>query len=101
KEKTSPELEIDNAEECQELLIGAGFKNVKTITEDLGFYFTDKNECWNQLANSLALRARLSILDPEEFERFKTEHYKELDPMVTDHGIWIDLPVHFGLGTKA
>ena len=100
KEKTSPGPEIDNPQECRELLTDAGFKNVKTITEELGFYFTDKDECWNQLANSLALRTRLSILEPEEMEQFKTEHYKELDTMVTDHGIWIDLPVHFGIGEK-
>ena len=100
KETTSPGPKIGNAEECRELLTNAGFQNVQTIKEELGLYFTDKDECWNQLANSLALRTRLSVLDPEEYERFRAEHYKELDSMVTHQGIWIDIPVHFGIGEK-
>ena len=100
KATDSPKLILADTEECLELLNNAGFTNNRTITEQLGFYFADKDDCWNQLSNSLAIRQRLAVLNPEELERFKKEHYEELASLVTDKGIWIDLPVNFGIGEK-
>jgi len=95
-----PKLRFTTPEECLELLSNAGYTNNRTITEQLGFYFPDKDDCWNQLSNSLAMKPHLKVLSPEELERFKKEHFEELESLVTDKGIWIDLSVHFGLGEK-
>jgi hypothetical protein len=46
------------------------------------------------------MKPHLGMLTPEELKRFKTEHYEELDSLVTVKGIWIDLTVHFGIGEK-
>ncbi len=70
------------------------------VTEQLGFYVTDKQECWQQLSASLAIKPRLAMLSAKELESFKAEHFADLGSLVTAKGIWIDLPIHFGIGNK-
>ena len=91
---------LSTPKECREILSRAGFENTEVVTEQLGFYFADKQECWQQLSSSLAIRPLLASLNAEEQEKFRTEHFLDLEPLLTDKGIWIDMPIHFGIGNK-
>ena len=98
--ETVPLPALSTPKECREILTRAGFENIEVVTEQLGFYLTDKQECWQQLSSSLAIRPLLTSLNAEEQERFKKEHFLDLEPLLTDKGIWIDMPINFGIGEK-
>jgi len=102
EEKPVPrrKLSMTEPDQCKALLDNAGLIDTKVITEDLGIYFDDKEDCWMQISNELPNRPRIASLSPTKLEAFKNEFLKDIDHLLTDQGIWVSLPVNFCIGEK-
>ena len=102
EEKPSPrrQLRLADPNRCKDLLDKAGLINTRVNTEDFGFYFNDKDECWHHISNEMPSRQRIASLSPTKLEEFKGEFFKDIDSLLTDQGIWISLPVNFCIGEK-
>jgi len=89
----------DTLDKCRELLERAGFKEIVTITEQLGYHLSDTTAYWYEMSSSI-IKPRLNRLSPEDLERFKADHLSKVEFLRTGQGIWIDVPTHFSVATK-
>jgi len=90
---------LDHPNKSRHLLEQAGFENIQTHTEQLGYYLSNVDEWWDIVWNS-GYRAYISQLTPEKVEPFKVEHLAEISALATDKGIWLNVPVIFALARK-
>lgn len=90
----------DTPEKCLALLKNAGFSNTQVTTEQLGFYLHNEEEYWQLVSNTYSTIPRLARLETNKLDRFKAEHLADVKSYWTDQGIWINEPVHFGIGEK-
>lgn len=88
---------IPDAATCERLLRDAGFTQIEVRIEQLGYYLSTVEERWNDIAAGLEGMPLLK-LSAEEREQIKSEHLAELKELVTDKGIWVDVPVIFAFG---
>ncbi|HEY98503.1 MAG TPA: class I SAM-dependent methyltransferase [Dehalococcoidia bacterium] len=92
-------IKTDTPEDCQILLENAGFIDISIATEQLGFYLSDLSDYWKEVSSGAA-RLRLDRLSPADLEKFRAEHLSEVEPLRTDQGIWIDVPVIYSVAKK-
>ncbi len=92
---------LNTIQKCQDLMQQAGFclKDVEIHTEQLGYYLQNVDEWWDIVWHT-GFRHSVSQIVPERLEQFKTEHLAEVGELVTDKGIWLDVPVIFAVGKK-
>ncbi|MBA2750200.1 MAG: class I SAM-dependent methyltransferase [Tatlockia sp.] len=92
---------LNTMQKCQDLMQQAGFclKDVEIHTEQLGYYLQNVDEWWDIVWHT-GFRHSVSQIVPERLEQFKTEHLAEVGELVTDKGIWLDVPVIFAVGKK-
>jgi ubiquinone/menaquinone biosynthesis C-methylase UbiE len=86
-------------DKCRALLKGAGFKDMDITTEELGFYLPDLVAYWQEISQTF-VRLHLIRLSPADYERFKAEHLSEMKSLLTDQGIWLEIPTHFSVAKK-
>jgi arsenite methyltransferase len=86
-------------EKCRELLKDAGFKKIQVTTEQLGDYLKDLQDYWREVSSTI-MRVRLLRFSPAVLEKFKAEHLAEVEPLLTEKGIWIDVPTLFSIAVK-
>jgi SAM-dependent methyltransferase len=97
-----PSLPSDRLAEpttSEALLKDAGFTDVKVQSEQLGYYET-LEERWHEIKVSLE-GIPLAKFTQEEQAQIEQEHLEELEPLLTDRGLWVDVAANFAFGTKA
>ena len=90
---------IAHEQGCRELFQKAGLTDVHVETRNVG-YVLDSAEDWWSIVWNAGLRRMVSRLSPEDQERFKREHLREIEAQRTENGIWLDVGVLYTIGTK-
>jgi len=94
-----PTQRVDTTDKCQAFLREAGFDEIESHAEQLGYYLADAEECW-ELVWYTGARIPLTYLPPPVVERFKADYLAAMAASVTEAGIWIDWPCLFSLARK-
>jgi ubiquinone/menaquinone biosynthesis C-methylase UbiE len=84
---------------CRELFEKAGLRDVRVERKNVG-YFLDSAEEWWDIVWNAGFRRMAGQLQPQDQERFKQEHLREVAALQTKDGIWLDVGVLFAVGTK-
>lgn len=88
---------LSTPEECKSLFEKTGLAEVCIDTKDIGYYLTDAGQWWDIVWNA-GLRRFVSSLSPENLEKFKREHLKDIEGLSTDKGIWLEVKVLYAVG---
>lgn len=91
---------LSTPEECKSLFEKTGLAEVRIDTRDIGYYLTDAGQWWDIVWNA-GLRRFVSSLSPEDLEKFRAEHLKEVEGLSNDKGIWLEVTVLYAQGTKS
>jgi ubiquinone/menaquinone biosynthesis C-methylase UbiE len=94
-----PPQRVDSTEKCEALLRGAGFEQIESHAEQLGYYLPDAEQCW-EIVWYTGARMPLTYLPPPVVERFKADYLAAVAASATEQGIWIDWPSLFSLARK-
>ena len=94
-----PTQRVDSTDKCAAFLRAAGFGEVESHAEQLGYYLASAEECWEVVWYTGA-RIPLTYLPPPVVERFKADYLAAVAASVTEAGIWIDWPCLFSLARK-
>jgi SAM-dependent methyltransferase len=94
-----PTQRVDSADKCAALLRGAGFDQVESHAEQLGYYLPDAEQCW-EIVWYTGARIPLTFLPPPVVERFQADYLAAVGASATQHGIWVDWPGLFSLARK-
>lgn len=89
---------LETIEQCVNCLAAAGFSDIKTATEELGYYYPNLDAYWEEDVISSMRRIPLDKLDPVTAERVRVEHFEEMKTFTRDHGIWRPVPTLFAVG---
>jgi ubiquinone/menaquinone biosynthesis C-methylase UbiE len=92
-------IRLAEPERCRELLFQAGLKGIEVTTEQVGYHLKDESQWWDVLWNS-GMRGRLEKIPPAERGDFMIQHLPEVQPLMTEKGLWLDVETHFAAGTK-
>ena len=84
---------------CQVLFHDAGLGNIRVERKDLGYYLKDAAGWWDVVWNA-GFRSQVGQLSPEDLERFRDEHMKEINALRTDEGIWLNVNVLYTAGIR-
>lgn len=92
---------LEDPAQCRTLLYKAGFEDIAVHTEPLGYYLPEVEAYWEDtVAWNGSRLGRLSQIPPEQREQFRAEHLAEVRTLVTDRGLWVDVPCHIAMGRK-
>jgi arsenite methyltransferase len=94
-----PGERTDTPDSCGDLLKRAGFEEIETCVEQLGYFVQDANAWWREVSSTPS-KLRLNRLSQAELEKFKAEHLSEVESLRVDQGIRIEVPVIFSIATK-
>jgi SAM-dependent methyltransferase len=94
-----PTERVDTTDKCEAFLRGAGFDEIESHGEQLGYYLANAEECW-ELVWYTGARIPLTFLPPPVVERFKADYLAATAASATEAGIWIDWPCLFSLARK-
>ncbi len=86
-------------DDCEALMRDAGFNEIETHTEQMGYHLQSAEEWWEIVWHS-GYRIPVSKLAPSDQDRFRQEHLAEIEALSTDKGIWLDVETNFVLGHK-
>jgi hypothetical protein len=64
-------------------------------------YFLPDPEAWWQVIWNAGFRRMLAGLSPEALARCREEHLREVAPLRTSDGLWLDVEVLFSSGRRA
>ena len=92
-----PTHRIPDTATCEQLLRDAGFTQIDVRVEQLGYYLPTIDDRWKDIAAGLE-GMPLFKLPEEQREQIKAEHLAELKGLMTDKGIWMDVPAIFAFG---
>lgn len=98
--RTPNEGYLETVEQCANQLTEAGFGNVQTVSEELGYYYPNLDTYWEEDVMSSMRRIPLDKLDPATAERVRVEHLKEMEIFARDQGIWRPVPTLFAIGLR-
>lgn len=90
---------LDTIEECVRHLTDAGFGNIQTVTEELGYYHADFAAYWEEVMSGIT-RIPLEKLDSATADRVRREQLEQMKAFVGDQGIWRPVPTIFSVGLK-
>jgi ubiquinone/menaquinone biosynthesis C-methylase UbiE len=90
---------VSNEEGCRQLFEKAGLTDIRVETKNVGYYLDGPHEWWSIVWNA-GFRRLLGQLSPQDQERFKREHLREVESLRTDKGIWLDVGVLYTTGTR-
>jgi len=86
-------------ERCREILWETGFSDVDVRCEQYGRYLESAAEWWD-VGRNMGFGSLVAQLSPDRLQQFRTEHLAEIEPLLTDQGLWLNLPVIFATGAK-
>jgi len=95
-----PPQRVDTTAKCEALLRGAGFDEIESHTEQLGYYLPDAEQCW-EIVWYTGARLPLTYLPPPVVERFKADYLAAVAASATEHGVWVDWPGLFSLARQS
>jgi hydroxyacylglutathione hydrolase len=84
---------------CRRLFEAAGLTDVRVETRNAGYYLESAEEWWSIVWNA-GLRRMVTQLSPDNLERFRREHLREVEAQRTGKGIWLDVGVLYTVGRK-
>ena len=90
---------LSDAGRCHALLETAGFMDVTVHTEQLGYYYRNVQEYWEETRHGNA-RVVLATLTPDQLTRLHHDLVTEVAGLATDAGIWRSLQVNFCMGVN-
>jgi ubiquinone/menaquinone biosynthesis C-methylase UbiE len=85
---------------CQQLLQEAGFSQAGVQTEQLGYYFSSPEQRWQEICAGVE-GLPLKGISSELREEIHAVHVAELASLMTEQGLWIDIPANFAFGIKS
>ncbi|NOX09164.1 MAG: methyltransferase domain-containing protein [Gammaproteobacteria bacterium] len=85
---------LATAEQCEKLLQQAGWSQIEVHQEQCGYHLMKVDEWWDVIWNT-GFRRYLEQLTEQQLEQLKVDHLAELEPLMTEKGLWLDVPVHF------
>ena len=91
---------LETTEQCVNHLAEAGFDNIQTATEELGYYYPNLDAYWEEDVMSSMRRIPFDKLDPATAERVRVEHFEEMTTFARDQGIWRPVPTLFAIGLR-
>lgn len=91
--------QIATEERATSLYKNAGLKEIRVERKNHGYYLKNADEWWN-IVWYAGFRRLVSQLSPENLEKFKKEHLKEIEAIAVKEGIWLNVEVLYTIGTK-
>ena len=99
--KNANEGVLESVEQCVTCLTEAGFSNINTSVEELGYYYPNLDVYWEEDVMSSMRRIPLDKLDRGTAERVRIEHLDEMKTFARDKGVWRPVPTLFAVGSKS
>lgn len=91
---------LETIEQCANCLTEAGFSDIQTASEEVGYYYPNLDAYWDEDVMSSMRRIPLDKLDRDTAERVRVEHFEEMKTFARDQGIWRPVPTLFAVGLK-
>ncbi|MGB6297184.1 MAG: methyltransferase domain-containing protein [Rivularia sp. (in: cyanobacteria)] len=94
----NPNAAMGTIEKCNGILHETGFRDIKIITEQFGWYFQvdagiAENIWWMNAKNVFGYQ--VFQLCADRLEQCKAEYIKEMQIPTTEKGVWCDAPIFF------
>jgi SAM-dependent methyltransferase len=83
----------------ERMLQDSGFTDIELAEIQLGYHL-DQVELWWEVIEHSALRAWIQPLTASQRQQLKSAHLDEVAPLVTENGLWLDVPVLMALARK-
>jgi ubiquinone/menaquinone biosynthesis C-methylase UbiE len=90
---------ISTEPKCRALFRDSGLEEISVEQQDLGYYLNGPEEWWDVVWNA-GFRNQISQLFPNDLERFKKEHLREVETFRTRDGIWLNVKVLYTAGIR-
>jgi len=90
---------IAHEQGCRQLFETAGLVDIRVETRNVGYYLDSADDWWSIVWNA-GLRRFVTQLSQLDQERFKREHFQEIEALRTEDGIWLDVGVLYTIGTR-
>lgn len=90
---------LPSREFCCELLEEAGYTNVASESQQLGFHLGKAEDWWEVVWNA-GLRGYIERLGPEQLAELRARHLPRIEKLRTEDGIWMDVETWFSGGLK-
>jgi len=84
---------------CRTLLTDAGFAQVESRIEQLGYHLPTAEDRWADIDAGMEGKSLLQ-LSPEQREQIRAEHLAEVSALATSQGIWVDVSGLFSFARK-
>lgn len=84
---------------CREFFEKADLGDIRVEKKNVGYYLEGAEQWWDVIWNA-GFRRLVNQLPPDDYEKFKLEHMREVDELKTIDGIWLDVEVLFAIGTR-
>ncbi|MDX5152458.1 MAG: class I SAM-dependent methyltransferase, partial [Acidiferrobacterales bacterium] len=84
---------------CCALLEDAGYTNVTSESQQLGFHLGNADEWWEVVWNA-GLRGYIERLEAEQQADLRARHLPRIEKLRTEEGIWMDVETWFSGGLK-
>lgn len=91
---------IATEDKLTELFESASLSAIAVQRINIGYYLRSADEWWDLIWYA-GFRVLVNQLSPQQLEKFKAEHFAEIQSMASDRGIWLDVEVLYGIGVKA
>jgi hypothetical protein len=85
--------------DCVELMQAAGFVDIESRTEQMGYHLAGSTDWWEIVMNS-GLRGFVEQLSKEQQAALRDSHSRRIDQRVTDKGLWLDVGTIFTRGQR-
>lgn len=86
-------------EQCIALFKDAGFDRVTCDRVNCGYYLDSPMDWWTVIWNG-GFRGMVNQLQPDDVDRFKSDHLQEIEQLATDQGIWLEMGILYTVGEK-
>jgi len=90
---------LSTGEAIQSLFRDVGIDRVQLYQEPLGYFMQSAQDWWDIVWNA-GYRGLLNQLSPQEQNRFKQQHMKEIDQLCASQQVWLDTGVNIAIAEK-
>lgn len=97
KKQRSSWEDINTVKKTINFLENAGLKEISVNKEQHGYYLENADSWW-EVVMGAAMKGAFYALPAEYHEQFKKEHFKEINSLAGEKGIWMDVEIIFAQG---
>lgn len=90
---------VGNEDACRSLFERAGLTHTRVEARNVGYHLDSPERWWDVIWNA-GFRRLVSQLPDDTRERFRQEHLREVEPLMTKDGLWLDVGVIYTFGRK-